>query len=173
MKKIIKNSIVSVLILASFYACRPEPLPNISTPTNSSVTPPSSLTITENNDSIFVADSAYWCYSYNTCATLYAFAEGNRRIEIFLGVCDSLPVQSDTLIVDAVGGSPIYYVGTKLYSINYAQKIFVQAGSGNIVSGNFNHQMQGFYVQQGNPNVYTSTAGISLNVDFQNVPFRP
>lgn len=183
MKKIIKNSIVSVLILASFYACRPEPLPNISTPTtptNSSVTPPSSLTITENNDSVFVADSAYWRISNSTgCATIYAFAQGNRNIKIFLGVCGVTQLLSDTFIVDEIGGSPQYLIGLKSYKVIGAQPLIVDALANNMTSGSFDMNMQGnIYTGMVNGTFgqypsYSSIPGMKVKAVWENIPFRP
>lgn len=182
MKKIVVKSIASVLILVGFFACQPQPLPNISSPTtpnNPSVTPPASLIITENNDSVFVADSAYWRISNITgCATIYAFAQGNRSIEIFLGVCGTTQLVSDTLIVDEVGGSPKYNRGQEIYSVNAAQPLIVNALSGNYVSGNFDMNMKGsIYVGlvntiNGPAPSYNVISGMRLKTVWQNIPYK-
>jgi hypothetical protein len=178
MKKIVKKSIAIVLILAGFFACQPEPLPNISSPTtptnpavtpnNPSVTASASLIITENNDSVFVADSAYWEYYMTGSAVLRAFAHGNRKLELRFGN----PLVPNSYEIDAISGAPFYFIGQNEYSTAYAQKVVVNPVTGNLITGSFDHLMLGWLNEgfvNGTP-TYSNSHNKRIKIIFENIP---
>lgn len=181
MKKIVKRSIVITLVLAGFFACKPEPLPNISSPTSQSVntTPPTSpnnpssttaasLIITENNDSVFVADSAYWEYYTTSYAVLRAYAQGNRKLELHFGN----PLVPNTYEIDGISGGPFYYIGQNEYSTAYAQKVTVNPVAGNLITGNLDHLMIG-WLNEGYVNgipTYSNNHDKRIKIVFENIP---
>jgi hypothetical protein len=170
MKKIVKKSIASVLILAGFLACQPEPLPNISsptTPTNPAVTPTMSFTFQEGSDTIQTADSAYWTYSQNGgSAYLYAFKGGNRQIQLYLGAYDNNQVTTGEKGLDEQAMGFLYKKGIDSYSIAGYHAYNILVPSSNYVSGDFNFQIH--------PNPNTATNPINrLKATFSNIPYRP
>lgn len=178
-----KNGIIKLIIIVGvvsvFFACKPEPLPNISSPTvqsvsvsttpnNPSTTAVASFIITENNDSIFVADSAYWEYYMTGNAVLRAFAQGNRRLELYFGD----PLVPNTYEIDGISGAPFYFVGQNEYSTAYAQKIVVNPVAGNLITGNLDHLMVGL-LNEGLVNgipTYSNSHDKRVKIVFENIP---
>ncbi len=179
MKNGIIKSIIIIGAISVFFACKREPLPNISSPTTQSVnaSPPpnnpstttaASLIITENNDSVFVADSAYWEYYMTGNAVLRAYAHGNRKLELHFGN----PLVSNTYEIDGISGGPFYFIGQNEYSTAYAQRVVVNPVVGNLISGGFDHLMLGNFnhgLVDGVP-TYSSLDNKRVKIVFENIP---
>jgi hypothetical protein len=179
MKSGIVKSIIIVGAISIFFACKREPLPNISSPTAQSVSSPTtpnnpstttaaSLIITENNDSVFVADSAYWEYYMTGNAVLRAFAQGNRRLELHFGN----PLVPNTYEIDGISGGPFYFIGQNEYSTAYAQRVVVNPVAGNLITGSFDHLMLGTLnhgLVNGVP-TYSNIDNKRIKIVFENIP---